>query len=133
MPVVAIVEDDDAVREALSDLLAVLNVSYRSFDRAASFLSAYAPGQFDCLITDMSMPGLSGLALLQRLRALGSSMPVIIITAAIDPTTRARALEGGVHAFLTKPVNDDDLIRYLKSALNRESMPGSNGQEPGHA
>jgi two-component system response regulator FixJ len=120
-PIVAIVEDDEAVREALSDLLAVLNLSHRTFDRAESFLSEYAPGQFECLITDVRMPGISGLELQQRLRTLGSSMPVIIITSATDPRNRARALEGGAHAFLTKPVSDDVLIRHLRSAMHWES------------
>ena len=106
------------MREALSDLLAVLNLSSRTFDRAESFLAEYAPGQFECLITDVRMPGISGLELQQRLRALGSSMPVIIITSATDPRTRARALEGGALAFLAKPVSDDVLIRHLKSALD---------------
>jgi FixJ family two-component response regulator len=105
------------VREALSDLLAVLDMSCRTFDRAESFLASYTPGRFDCLITDVSMPGMSGLELQQRLRALGSSMPVIIITSTTDPTTRVRALEGGAHAFLVKPVHDDHLIRHLESAL----------------
>jgi FixJ family two-component response regulator len=133
-PVVAIVEDDEAVREALSDLLAVLNLSYRTFDRAESFLADYKLGQFDCLITDVRMPGMSGLELQQRLRAIGSSMPVIIITSSTNPMTRTRALEDGAHAFLTKPVSDDVLIRHLKSALNWDSAPGGKaGQDPSHA
>ena len=133
-PTVAIVEDDEAVREALSDLLQVLNLSYRAFDRADSFLAEYVPGQFDCLITDVRMSGISGLELQQRLRALGSSMPIIIVTSATDPMTRARALEGGAHAFLTKPVSNDVLIHHLKSALNWNSArDGGEEQEPGHA
>jgi len=118
-PIVAVVDDDEAVREALSDLLLVLGLACRTFDRAEAFMAEYVPDHFDCLITDVSMPGRSGLELQERLRELGSSMPVIIITADTSPATRARALGGGALAYLTKPVNDDVLFRHLESALNR--------------
>ena len=122
------------MREALSDLLAVLNLSYRTFDRAEVFLAEYASQQFDCLITDVRMPGINGLELQQRLRALGSSVPVIIITSSTDPMTRVRALEAGAHAFLTKPVSNDVLIHHLKSALNWDfARNGKIEWEPGHA
>jgi FixJ family two-component response regulator len=125
-PIVAIVDDDEAVREALSDLLLVLDLSCRTFDRAEAFMAEFVPGKFDCLITDVSMPGRSGIELLQRLRSLGSSLPVIVITADTNPATRSRAMKSGAHAFLTKPVNSDTLFQHLQSALSR----GGNGQEP---
>jgi two-component system, LuxR family, response regulator FixJ len=117
-PIVAIIDDDDAVREAFSDLLQVLDLSCRTFDRAEAFMAEYVPGRFDCLITDVSMPGQSGLELQERLRGLGSSIPVIIITADTNSATRSRALRGGAYAFLTKPVNDSVLFRCLQAALN---------------
>ena len=116
-PIVAVVDDDEAVREALSDLLLVLGLACRTFDRAEAFMSVCGPDHFDCLITDVSMPGRSGLELQERLRELGSPMPVIIITADTSPATRARALTGGALACLTKPVSDDVLLYLLKSAL----------------
>lgn len=116
-PVIAIVEDDEAVREALSDLLQVLNLPHRSFDRAESFLEEHAPGRFDCLITDLRMPGIGGLELLRRLRAQGSSMPTIVVTSVTDSKTRAQAIEDGAQAFLAKPVSDEVLIAHLKSLL----------------
>jgi two-component system, LuxR family, response regulator FixJ len=118
-PLVAIIDDDEAVREALSDLLLVLELSSRTFDRAEAFMADYVPGRFDCLITDVSMPGHSGLDLLQRLRSIGSSMPVIIVTADTNPATRSRAMGGGAYAYLTKPVNSDALFRHLQSALRQ--------------
>jgi FixJ family two-component response regulator len=118
-PIVAVVDDDEAVREALSDLLLVLGLACRTFDRAEAFMAEYGRDHFDCLITDVSMPGRSGLELQERLRELGSSMPVIIITADTSPATRARALRGGAVACLTKPINGDVLFRHLESALNR--------------
>jgi two-component system, LuxR family, response regulator FixJ len=125
-PIVAIVDDDEAVREAFSDLLLVLDLSCRTFDRAEAFMADYVPGSFDCLITDVSMPGRSGLELLERLRSLGSTMPVIIVTADASAATRSRAMKSGVQAFLTKPVKSDELIAHLRSALRRTG----NGQEP---
>jgi two-component system response regulator FixJ len=127
-PVVAIVDDYEAVRESLSDLLQVIGLSCRLFDSATSFLAAFAPGRFDCLITDVRMPGLSGVELCERLNALGSSMPVIIITSSIDERERARALEGGAFAWLTKPVGDDTILAYLSSALGCDALCGDEGR-----
>jgi FixJ family two-component response regulator len=81
-------------------------------------MAEFVPGRFDCLITDVSMPGRSGLELQERLRGLGSSIPVIIVTADTSQATRSRALSGGAYAFLTKPLNDNVLFRLLQSALN---------------
>jgi len=115
-PLVAIVDDDEAVREALSDLLLVLELSCRTFDRAEAFMADYVPGRFDCLITDVSMPGHSGLDLLQHQRSIGSAMPVIVITADTNPATRSRAMRHGAHAYLTKPIETEALLRHLQSA-----------------
>jgi two-component system response regulator FixJ len=129
-PLVAIVDDDEAVREALSDLLLVLELSCRTFDRAEAFMADYVPGGYDCLITDVSMPGHSGLDLLQHLRTIGSAMPVIIVTADTNPKTRLRAMRGGAYAYLTKPVSSEALLRHLRSALSEVgSCPGGDGWE----
>ena len=93
-------------------------------------MAEYVLGRFDCLITDVSMPGHSGLDLLQRLRAIGSSMPVIIVTADTNPTTRSRAMRGGAYAYLTKPVSSDALFRHLQSAL-RHVGSSPDGEEQG--
>lgn len=116
-PLVAIVDDDDDMREALSDLLLVMDLSCRTFDRAETFLVEYESGTFDCIITDVRMPGTSGLELLRRLRSFDRSVPVIVITSDTDPKTRSQALEGGAHAYLTKPIEDNVLLGHLKSAL----------------
>jgi two-component system, LuxR family, response regulator FixJ len=128
-PVVAIVDDDEAVREALSDLLQVLDLSCLTFDRAEAFMAEYVPGKFDCLLTDVSMPGgHSGLDLLHRLRSLGSSMPVIIVTADASPSTRSRAVKGGAHAYLIKPVSSKALVNSLQSALGHAGFSLDGGR-----
>jgi FixJ family two-component response regulator len=118
--VIAVVDDDEAMREALSDLLQVLTFSCRTFDGAEAFLAAYASESFDCLITDIRMPGMNGIELQQKLKALGSTMPVIVITSSTDPLIRSRALKHGAVAYLSKPVNDEVLIRHLMTALGRD-------------
>jgi FixJ family two-component response regulator len=126
VPIIAIIDDDEDVRDALSHLLLVLDLSCRAFDRVEAFMAEYVPGRFDCLITDVKMPGHSGLDLLQRLRSLGSSIPVIIVTADTSPATRSRAVKGGAHAYLTKPISSEELLRHLQSAL-RHVGPASDG------
>lgn len=125
-PVIAIVDDDEAVREALFDLLQVEGLSARIFDSAAAFLADEAVGGFGCLITDVRMPEIDGVELQQRLRARGSAMPVIFITSSVDEATRVRALAGGAAAWFTKPVADEALLGALWVALSGrdEEPPG---------
>jgi two-component system response regulator FixJ len=122
-PLLAIVDDDEAVREALSDLLLVLELSCRTFDRAEAFMAEYVPGKFDCLITDLNMPGRSGLDLLQHLQSIASVVPVIVITADTNPATRSRAMRYGAYAYLTKPIETEALLRHLQSALGLTGFP----------
>ena len=125
-PVIAIVDDDEAVREALFDLLQVEGLAARTFDGAAAFLAEAAPGRFSCLITDVRMPEIDGLELQRRLRALGSVMPVIFLTSSTEDATRTRALRDGAAAWFSKPVSDDALLGVLLTALG----PPAPGQEP---
>jgi len=124
---VAIVDDDDDVREALSDLLLVLGLECRAFDRAEALLAEFVPGAFDCIVTDARMPGMSGLQLLRRLRDLDASVPVIIITSDTDSTIRSRALEGGAYAHLVKPIEDRILLLHLEFALSGKWKGSPNG------
>ncbi|WP_210250548.1 response regulator transcription factor [Bradyrhizobium paxllaeri] len=116
-PVIAVVDDDEGMRLALFELLQVLTLSCLTFDGPEAFLAAYVPGAFDCLITDIHMPGMSGLELQQHLRSLGSTIPVIVVTSSTDPASRSCALNDGAVAYLRKPVDDETLIRHLKVAL----------------
>jgi len=94
-------------------------------------MAEYVPGRFDCLITDVSMPGRSGLELLARLRSLGSTMPVIVVTADDSAATRSRAMRSGADAFLTKPISSEELVGHLQSALKQaKSSHSGNGKEP---
>jgi two-component system response regulator FixJ len=129
VPVIAIVDDDEAMRDALCELVQVMGFSTEAFDCAAAFLAGLAPGRFDCLITDVRMPGMDGIDLQRRLRALGSTMPVVMITSAPDPAGRARALEGGARAYLAKPVDDCALLDHLRSALGHGEGSGDQAND----
>lgn len=116
-PLLAIVDDDLAVREALSDLLDVEGFSVRTFASAAALLAEAAPDSFACIITDVRMPEIDGLELQRRLRAKSWSVPMIFITSSHDEAARARALREGALAWFTKPVADEALLRAVRAAV----------------
>jgi len=115
--VIAIVDDDEAVREALFDFLQVEGLVARMFNGATAFLAQARAGEFDCIVTDVRMPEIDGLELQRRLRSCGSSLPVIFITSSSEETTRTRALQEGAAAWLTKPVDNEVLLHTLRTVL----------------
>lgn len=125
-PVIAIVDDDEAVREALCDLLHVEGLAARPYQSGVHFLADVAARACDCLVTDVKMPEIDGIELQRRLRAHGWTMPVIFITSSDDTLLRARALECGAAAWFTKPVADKALLNVLRRAL--AGRPGA--QDP---
>lgn len=116
---IAIVDDDEAIRDALSDLLMVEGFACQAFDGASAFLALFGDRRFDCLITDMRMPGMNGLELLEHLHARGAALPIIVLTSVVDEQSHGRALALGARAWLTKPVADNILLDELKKALGR--------------
>jgi FixJ family two-component response regulator len=117
------VDDDEAVREALGNLIEVFDLECLMFTGTEGFFASYTPDLFGCVITDVKMPGLDGLDLQKRLHAIDPALPVIVITSYADATTQSRALDLGARAFLTKPVNDIVLLRCLRQALNLPDTP----------
>ena len=118
-PLFAIIDDDEAVRQALSELLEVAGFNSLTFADADAFLAAYHPGLFAALVTDLNLPRRSGLQLQQYLRRVDPSLIVIVISAQSDATTRARCLASGATAYLTKPIDDQALLALLAAALAR--------------
>lgn len=123
--IVAIVDDDEAIRDALSDLLMVEGFACHAFDGGAAFLAEFGHQTFDCLITDVRMPGMTGLELLEHLQALDSSLPVIVLTSVADEQSRARALALGARAWLAKPVADNVLLNELNRAIKAREKSSS--------
>jgi FixJ family two-component response regulator len=119
VPVISIVDDDESMREATSALVRSLGFSVATFASAEDFLESDRVDDTSCLITDVQMPGLSGVELQSRLIADGRDMPVIGVTAYPEESIRTRMLEAGAVGFLSKPFNDERLIDCLATALKR--------------
>ena len=117
LPLVSIVDDDDAVRSATTRLVRLHGFSARAFASAEEFLHSAALDETACLITDLQMPGMSGTELRDRLLAQGRRIPVIFITAFPPEGCRAKALEAGAAGFLTKPFAGESLIACLRKAV----------------
>ncbi len=114
---IAIVDDDDVVREAMKSLMRSLGYNVSTFGSAEEFLNSEQISRTPCLITDLHMPGLSGLDLQDRLIATGHRFPIIFITGYPDENVRAHAMKAGAIGFLSKPFNNDDLLGYIERAL----------------
>ena len=116
-PLVAIVDDDQSLRNATRDLLRAAGFSAAAFADAASFLGSASRAAAACLVADMRMPGMTGLELYQALVASGERIPTVIITAHPDEPTQARAREAGITCYLSKPFAPEDLLECVREAL----------------
>src|SRR5580658_3716714 len=116
---VSIVDDDDLMRAALQGLLKSAGLPAQSFASAEEFLSSGNQHDTACLITDIRMPGMSGLELQAKLNADHCRIPTIFITAHGDEKMRMQALRAGAVEFLTKPFNDEALLESVRAALER--------------
>jgi FixJ family two-component response regulator len=114
---VAIVDDDDAVRVALEGLLRSAGLTARAFGSAEEFLGSGQQSQISCLIADIRMPGMSGLELQAKLNAERCRIPIVFITAHGDAQMRMQALRAGAVEFLAKPFNDEALLDTVRAAL----------------
>jgi two-component system, LuxR family, response regulator FixJ len=116
---VHVIDDDDAVRESLEFLLRTAKIDVRTYDSATSFLSALPNDAAGCVVTDIRMPGMSGVDLLRQLKARGSTMPVIVITGHGDIQLAVEAMKIGAVDFLEKPFDDEVLLASVRAALGR--------------
>lgn len=116
---ISIVDDDDSVREATTSLVRSLGYKAATFRSAEEFLGSTEMTATDCLITDVQMPGLSGVELQDRLIADGHHMPTIFVSAFPDEHVRRQVLECGAIAYLQKPFEEDRLIECIDTALRR--------------
>ena len=118
---IAIVDDDKSVRASMASLVRSLGYNHAAFDSAEEFLKSGKISDTSCLITDVQMPGLTGIDLQERLIAKGHRIPVIFLTGHPDENVRARAMKAGAICFLTKPCNGDHLLGCLEKALSVSS------------
>jgi two-component system response regulator FixJ len=115
--VVCVIDDDEAVRDSLSFLFKTAGLSARTYESATSFLDHLPRIKAGCIITDVRMPGLSGLDLLRRLRELHSAVPVIVIAGHGDVPLAVEAMKLGAADFLEKPFDDEALLAAVNVAL----------------
>ncbi len=114
---VAVVDDDESVRESLPDLLTVLGYAVEAFGSAEAFLAGKAPHNTKCLILDIAMPSMSGPDLADELRNRGLKIPVIFMTAHRDESSRPHVVGQGAVATLLKPFSDTALVAALEAAF----------------
>jgi FixJ family two-component response regulator len=115
---ISVVDDDESMREAIRGLMKSLGYAAVAFASAEEFLSSCQIPRTSCLITDVQMPGITGLELHHRLLAAGKIIPTILITAYPDDSARERALGDGVVSYLSKPFDENDLLICIRSSLN---------------
>jgi FixJ family two-component response regulator len=120
-PVVFVVDDDHRVREALSSLVSSLGLRVAVFGTAAEFLEYEKPDAPACLVLDLQLPGSSGLELQQRLVG-GDAPPIVFISGHGDIPSSVRAIKAGAVEFLTKPFDDQELLRAIHAAIDRDRM-----------
>lgn len=114
---IAVVDDDESIRESLPDLLREFGFAARSFASAEEYLASDCIGETRCLILDIAMPGMSGPDLHRELKIRGREFPVVFITAQRDEAVRRRMLEQGAAACVFKPFSDTALLEAIQSAL----------------
>jgi FixJ family two-component response regulator len=122
VPVISIVDDDESVREATQSLVRSLGFRAVTFRSAKEFLESPHLMATACLITDVQMPGLSGVDLQDRLIAEGRRMPVIFVTAFLDEGLQARVFKSGAFGYLPKPFNEARFIECLDVALRANAQ-----------
>ncbi|MDB6012159.1 MAG: two component transcriptional regulator, LuxR family [Gammaproteobacteria bacterium] len=114
---VYLIDDDSGVRDSLGLLLSLKGIRTLVFASAESFIGAYRPEWHGCVVTDLRMPGMSGLELQAALRQRQIDLPVVVLTAHGDVATVRTALKNGALDFLEKPVEDDILLEVVQNAL----------------
>lgn len=122
---IAVVDDDESLRTAIHSLLRSMGFDVEVFPSAEAFLGSESLGHTACLISDIQMPGTTGLDLHRELTASGATIPTILITGYPDERLRTDSPPPGVLCYLTKPFEDNDLLACLRSILGRPERTGS--------
>jgi FixJ family two-component response regulator len=118
VPLVSIVDDDVSVRRSTWRLLRSSGLRAEAFASAEEFLQSGLVGETDCLLLDMSMPGMNGLALQRRLAETGQQTPIVFLSARASEDEERRALQAGAAKFLHKPASKEVLLQTIRAALD---------------
>ena len=128
--VIAIVDDDQAIREAIESLLKSARYGVELYGSAEEFLNSGPRQDITCLVLDMRMPGMSGLELQSQLAASNRAIPIVFISAHSDENARARALKAGAVDFLQKPFSEEALLNAIDASLAIRRGGSFDGAEP---
>jgi two-component system response regulator FixJ len=121
---IAIIDDDEAVLDSLRLYLSRQGIETSCFASAKDFLNAIGGGQtFDCIVSDVRMPGMSGLDLVQHIKAKGSSTPIVLITGHGDVDMAVTAIKVGAYDFIEKPFDEARLLASIRSAIDKRQQP----------
>ena len=118
-PLIAVVDDEKTIRDATQDLLNAAGFSTFTFENAKSFLGSPVRASVACLVTDMRMPGMSGLELYEHLAKSGAGLPTVIISSHPVANVRERARQAGITCVVIKPFTPDELLECVSEALAR--------------
>lgn len=121
---VHIIDDDASARDALAFLLGCHDIATRTYETAVEFLKHVADVEYGCIITDVRMPEMSGVELVGRLKQMGVTSPVIVITGHADVPMAIQALHAGVSDFIEKPFSDGTILQAVRTALARQQDRG---------
>lgn len=121
-PVVYVVDDDDAARDSLVFLLKSAKLAVQAFDSADAFVSALPSLSPGCVVTDIRMPGMSGIELLKHVRRQNHPLPVIVVTGHGDVPLAVEAMKHGASDFLEKPFDDEMMLASVRNALNEQKQ-----------
>lgn len=127
--VVHVVDDDLAVRQSLSFLLASDGLAVRLHESASAFLESLRDPPEGCVVTDVRMPGIDGIELLRRMKAKGWSAPVVVITGHADVPLAVEAMKEGAVDFVEKPFDDERLLATVRAALERGASAANRDAE----
>ena len=120
--IVHVVDDDEAMRDSMAFLLRAANFQVQTYPAATDFLEALPQIKAGCVVTDVRMPGMSGIELLQRLRELKVSVPVIVVSGHGDVPLAVEAMKTGALDFIEKPFDDDVFLRAVRMALSAHAV-----------
>jgi two-component system response regulator FixJ len=126
-----LIDDDEAVRQALAFLLATAGHAVRVYESAEAFLEGAGWVQGGCIVSDVRMPGLDGLALQRRLKEIGVTLPVVIMTGHGDVPLAVEAMKAGAIDFIEKPFDDEVLLSAIRVALKGQDETGRRDGETG--
>ena len=119
-PVIAIVDDDPSVREGLQSLIRSVGWRAETFDSSQEFLARRGSEAPSCLVLDLQLPGLSGLELQKRMAEVALEIPIVFLTGHGNIPASVKAMKAGAIEFLTKPVDEEDLLRAIREAIESD-------------